>query len=1158
MTGQSTRAADSSSAVEALVARVADEFGERRARGERPDPEEYATRHPEAATLIRDVLAVFGMLGASSGVAEARPEGGAAPAQVLGDFRIVREVGRGGMGVVYEAEQLSLPRRVALKVLPFAAVADPRHLQRFGNEARAAATLDHPNAVRVYGVGCERGVHYIAMQFVDGRSLAELIRQRRCKVATSPANGADATRTYPDDGTDTTAPAGAEAPPSSRTKGDAAYFRQVAEWGAHAAGALEHAHSLGVVHRDVKPANLLVDARGELRVADFGLAKLAGDPGVTGTGDLLGTVRYMSPEQAAARHDLVDHRSDVYSLGATLYELLTLAPAFDGPDRQAVLSGVLSAEPAAPRSLERSIPRDLETVVLKAMEKEPARRYQSAGELAADLRRFLADEPVRAKRRTIGERVAKWTRRNRVSVAVAFIAGMLALGTGAAAAGWAYRDRVAREQTAASALERTEKLYREGNWRGALAEARLGWAAVAGRGGGEVQDQLAGWLRDLEFVERLEEARLQRDDAFRFSSPASYGSDTAGTKEKYAGAFREYGLDLYNMTAEEAGAAVARTRVAPELVAVLDDWAFECGDWNEQMDRYLIAQVWNPRYVAAVARTADPDPARCRVRSLLGRKIDPVEVKGLRASLGVAGFPRASGVLLGRLFQRAELFDEAVEVFRAVWVQHPADFWVNLELAFALAGQRRPQEAGRHFTAAIALRPQLARPALARLYACLGLVLSEAGRAGEAQACRQQALRLQPDLSHAVYDLGRHLVVQRPTRMLKPEGEIWLRAATFLGLNFAEAHLNMGLEAASNDSPAAAAHFREAIRLKPDYLAAHFHLAAALDRAGRSLEAIDSYREVLRLLEVAHRVERVRNPGSDLAPRVHESIGTILLRMGRTEEAVDSFRKAIALWPHHYSTHRQLGSALLKQGRFQDALAMYCRGQELAIPQNHPSAAEDIEYARMLVELDGKLPAIAAGKVHPASPSEALAFAEVAFYRRWYATSARLYRNVLAIDRKFSFTVRGRRYSAACAAARAGCVRGEGPAKPTEEEQAKFRKQSLWWLTTELDVWAVIEGRGAAPPALAVGARGEMWPVFPAREGGAAHPALILGELRHWRADPDLACVREEAELKKLPETEQADWRKLWADHAALVKRVEGRLGGKAPELAPPPRPVAR
>jgi serine/threonine protein kinase/Tfp pilus assembly protein PilF len=325
---------------------------------------------------------------------------------VLGDYRILREVGRGGMGVVYEAEQISLKRRVALKVLPFAATMDPRQLVRFQNEARAAASLEHPHIVPVYAVGCERGVHYYAMKFIEGQTVAALIAQQR-----TDANPAEQpTQSYAPPSAQTSPRAQERTAPLPR---DAAYFRRAAEWGIQAAEALEHAHSFGIVHRDIKPANLMIDGQGKLWVTDFGLARTTTDAGLTMTGDVLGTLRYMSPEQAQANHGLVDHRTDVYSLGVTLYEMLTLRPAFDGEDRAHLLQRICTEEPQAPRRIEKAIPIEFETIILKTIEKSTPDRYASARDLAEDLQRFIHDRPICAKRPTLIQKAARWMRWHR-------------------------------------------------------------------------------------------------------------------------------------------------------------------------------------------------------------------------------------------------------------------------------------------------------------------------------------------------------------------------------------------------------------------------------------------------------------------------------------------------------------------------------------------------------------------------------------------------------------------------------------------------------------------------------------------------------------------------------------------------------------------------
>jgi serine/threonine protein kinase len=423
--------------------------------GQPPSRQAFLARHAEIAEALAECLdgldaLQLGTRNAERGTEESsgftlsqsatRNPGPAAQADLegapLGDFRLLREIGRGGMGVVYEAEQLSLGRRVALKVLPFAAALDARHLQRFKNEAQAAAHLHHQHIVPVHGVGYDRGVHYYAMQLIEGQNLAALIGELRGQNAPEPSS---VVSLWPDDrGTAPTRSLMGAQLSTQRSGRSAQFFRTVARLAAQAAEALDYAHGVGVVHRDVKPANLLVDGRGHLWVTDFGLAQFHADAGLTQTGDVVGTLRYMSPEQAAGQRVLLDHRTDVYSLGATLYELLTLKPIFEGSDRQSLLQQIMHEEPRPPRAIDRTIPAELETIVLKALGKSPADRYATAGDLAGDLQRFLRHEPILARRATLPQRARKWLRRH-PSVLVTGVVLLVLLAVGSLVSAWLIR-----------------------------------------------------------------------------------------------------------------------------------------------------------------------------------------------------------------------------------------------------------------------------------------------------------------------------------------------------------------------------------------------------------------------------------------------------------------------------------------------------------------------------------------------------------------------------------------------------------------------------------------------------------------------------------------------------------------------------------------------
>jgi serine/threonine protein kinase/WD40 repeat protein len=474
---------------------LAEEFLERRRQGERPSLQEYAARYPELAGEIREFFPVLGLVedfkpdtdDVTGSIGGSMVPGIGTLLERLGDFRLLREVGRGGMGVVYEAEQESLGRRVALKVLLSHRLHDPITLIRFHREAKAAARLHHTNIVPVFGVGEHGGAHFYVMQFIRGLPLdAVLDEVRRLRgpatnggsrrapssvAATGNLNPTELALSLttgrflaPQPTKSDTTPSNSHpvdaAPPMSTGDGPAVdlfdqsgfsaatdsartYARRVAMLGLQVAEALDYAHQHGILHRDIKPSNLLLDAHGMVWVSDFGLAKVASDSDLTRTGDIVGTIRYMAPERFEGRCDV---RADIYALGLTLYELLALRPAFDAEDRHALIRQMTQEEPCPLRQVDPTVPRDLDTIIQTAIAKDPKDRYATAAELRDELERFLSDRPIRSRPVSPLERYWRWCRRNPLLALASSAACALVIAIAIVSTVAAYRNGRLAEQ----------------------------------------------------------------------------------------------------------------------------------------------------------------------------------------------------------------------------------------------------------------------------------------------------------------------------------------------------------------------------------------------------------------------------------------------------------------------------------------------------------------------------------------------------------------------------------------------------------------------------------------------------------------------------------------------------------------------------------------
>lgn len=1028
-------------------------------------------------------------------------------------YELLKVLGQGGMGLVYKARQKNAGRLVALKLIRAERLTSESDVQRFRNEAEAAAQLDHPHIVPVYEVGSRQGHFFFSMKLIEGGGLDEQLARFR------------------DD------------------------LPGVARLVAKVARAVHHAHQRGILHRDLKPSNILLDQDGQPHVSDFGLAKrVEADASLTQTGAIVGTPSYMAPEQTSGRKGTVTTATDVYGLGAVLYALLTGRPPFEGDTVLETLEQVRQREPERPSKTNAGLDRELEAVCLKCLEKDPGRRYASAEGLAEDLERWLRGEPVAARPPGWAERLWRWMRRHWLAVG-SVIGLLLALTAVAGSIGWVVRDRVARrsrsEAVVAAALDDSASWQREGRLPEALSAARRAKGLLATAEVDEaLKQQVQARLDDLELLDRLENIRLETMTEIKDGHFDMKGADIL-----YAQTFRGAGLDVEALPAEEAGAHIRRSTVANELAAMLDHWAILRWDIRGTDD-----QSW--RNLLRIARVASPDSWREKIQEALEKR-DGRELLELSKSKDFFQLSPTTLSVLGWAVSRINESSATTEAFlRETQHQHPDDFWLNYNLFhyFLMQPQRR-EEALRFAAMMVALRPKSAG-----VHLNLGYLLAQTGRLDEAITEFREAIRIKKDYAAAHNNLGIGLAMKG---QLEEAIEQW-REAVRLKKDDHEAHFNLGKalldsgqldqaivelgecirlkkeHTSSRDHPIpglsiedavlhyelalalsrkegcldeAIEEYREAIRLKNDYVEAHQNLGNCLYKKGQRDQAIDEYREAIRIKK-------------DHA-EAHYCLGLALSDQGRIDEAGDEYREAIRLKKDFAEAYCNLGHLLQRKGRFVEALEYTRRGHELGSKNprwQYPSSAQWVRNAERLVELDGKLSAILKGQKQPADNAERLALAQLCQMpcKRQILAAARFYLTALSEEPKLANDLNAQhRYNAACAAALAGCGEGADADKSEAQERARLRQQALDWLKADLKAYREVMGQSA----------------------GKAGPA-IAQQMQHWLHDADFAGVRGTESLTRLPEVDREEWKKLWKDVEALRQQAV-----QQPKKAGPARP---
>jgi serine/threonine-protein kinase len=994
------------------------------------------------------------------------PQGAALP-DVPG-YEVEAVLGCGGMGVVYRARHLRLQRTVALKMLLAGPHAQPAELERFLREAEAVAALHHPNIVQIYDVGDVDGRPYFTMELIEGGSLAQ------------------------------------------QTQGAPQAAGQAAALVATLADAVHAAHQSGIVHRDLKPGNILLTSDGTPKVTDFGLARrLEGGGGLTISGTPVGTPSYMAPEQARGDKHAIGPATDVYALGAILYELLTGRPPFRAESATATLQQLVADEPVTPARLNPQVPRDLTTICLKCLSKEPQRRYASAAALSEDLRRFLRGEPITARRAGRLERLARWARRSPAAAALLAVT-LLVATTVLGAAGWLIGRWLVTAQAVGADMREAELLQQQSAFREAGAALERAQSRLGDNGPFWLYPVVETARRDHRFLVRLETIRLNRSTLAegQLHHGALLRFNKARADRDYAEAFRDHGLGEPPDDPEGVAARARASKWAAHIVAALDDWAVCAADPARQ------------DWLLRVARRADPGPWRDRVRDPAAWR-DGKALAELARAAPLAEQPLPLLLALGeRLTATGE---DGAGFLRRVLEQCPEDFWANLTLALALHGAGRhpggdPAPALAYYEKALKVRPQ--EPAVVN---DVGLLQSDKYQTWDAVTTLHRLVKNHPRFAPGLNNLG----VALERKSYWPLAVLSYEDAVEVDPQLAAAQCNLGaIQAGSGALDEAIKHYRQALRSDPDCARAHHMLGLALLARGRFEEADADYPESVRPLN------KFRGPALDEALGSYKQsqicdpvwsparnpFGIRPQDEARLKEAIEHYREAVRIEPYFGWCHGPLGQTLLARHELTEAEAELRRGLDL-VPkeeQFHANLELLLQRCQRLRALEARLPAVGRDQDRPAA-ADCLDLAKLCFVNKHYATAARLFVQVFAATPQLTGDLRaGHRFNAARAAALAGGGHGDDVAGLGEQEREGLRKQARDWLRLDLAAWATKVDTGTA-----------------------ADRIQAEKTLSHWRDDPDLAGLRDADALERLPPGERQECRAQWQEVAALLRRAQ-------------------